>query len=47
MKTTIIADANNAYMVQIRGQFINAVLEVFILVPFQFRDQVLHAEGKR
>jgi hypothetical protein len=42
----LIADASNAYMVQVRGQFINAVLEVFILVPFQFRDQVLQCQIK-
>jgi len=45
-KGTIIADANIGYMVQVQGQFINTVLEVFILVPFQFSYQVLHVKGK-
>jgi hypothetical protein len=44
-KLTIIGDATNAYMVHIEGQFINTVLKLFVLVPFQFSNQVLH-QGK-
>jgi hypothetical protein len=32
-------------MVHIEGQFINTVLKLFVLVPFQFSNQVLH-QGK-
>ena len=33
-------------MFHVQGQFINTMLKLFILVPFQFSDQVLHIKEK-
>ena len=45
-KTNNHRRCHQSCMFHVQGQFINTMLKLFILVPFQFSDQVLHIKEK-